>query len=236
MAYLFYLDKVLLPIAPSKLQLKIKNQNKTLQLINEGEVSVLKKAGLTQVDFDALIPNVQYPFATYNSGFQRAKTYLDKLEALKVSKKPFQFIVSRETPNGTPLFNTNMTVSLEDYTVKEDAKQGLDVVVTIKLKQYKDYGTKTCTVTIKQDKPEAPVQTTVESSRPASPAQIGIGSNVILNGTLHRDSYGGGAGQSRTNYRGKINFINTKGSHPYHVTTPEGGWLGWVTASSVQGV
>ena len=53
---------------------------------------------------------------------------------------------------------------------------------------------------------------------------------------MYRDSYGNGPGQMRSTYRGKINFINMSGSHPYHVTTPSGGWLGWVTADSVQGV
>ena len=40
----------------------------------------------------------------------------------------------------------------------------MDVVVTIKLKQYKDYGTKTCKVTIKQAKPVA------KPTPPARPA------------------------------------------------------------------
>ena len=47
------------------------------------------------------------------------------------------------------------------------------------------------------------------------------------------DSYGAKPGKTFTNYKGKVNFINKKGTHPYHVTTPSGGWLGWVTAGSV---
>lgn len=234
MAYYFYLDKMLLPIAPSKLQLKINNQNKTLTLINDGEINILKKAKLTDVDFDCLIPQVKYPFALYKDGFQKASYYLNKLEQLKTNKQPFQFIVTRTFPNGSMLFDTNMKVSLEDYKVKEDKKEGFDLVISISLKQYKDYGTKTANITFAQSKvkPKAVVQ----KPRPSNPKKIGIGSDVIVNGRLHRDSYGSGPGQTRTNYRGKINFINMKGSHPYHVTTPSGGWLGWVTASSVQGV
>ena len=51
MAYEVYLGKVLCPIAPSKIQTKIKNQNKTMNLINDGEVSILKAAGLTEISF-----------------------------------------------------------------------------------------------------------------------------------------------------------------------------------------
>ena len=46
MAYDMYLDKMLLPVATSKLSISIDNKNKTLVLINEGEINVLKKAGL----------------------------------------------------------------------------------------------------------------------------------------------------------------------------------------------
>lgn len=160
MAYYFYLGNTLLPVAPQKLQLKIDNANKTHTLINEGEINVLKTPGLTDIEFDALLPNVKYPFATYKSGFKRAKTFLQKLEDLKVGKKKFQFIVTRTLPNGKMLFDTNMKVSLESYTIKEDAKNyGQDVMVTIKLKQYRDYGTKTCNVTFASTKPKVTVTT-----------------------------------------------------------------------------
>ena len=158
MAYHFYLGKMLCPVAPSKLQLKIKNQNKTMTLINEGEVNILKEAGLTEVRFDLLLPNVKYPFSNYKSGFVGAKVFLDEIEKLKVEKKPFQFIVTRTFPNGKMLFDTNMKVSLEDYDIKEDSKQGFDVTVSIKLKQYKDYGTKTCTLTLSGTKPTVVTQ------------------------------------------------------------------------------
>lgn len=160
MAYHFYMGKMLCPIAPSKLQLKIANNNKTVTLINEGEVNILKQAGLTDVSFELLLPNVKYPFATYKSGFKNAKYFLDELEKMKVDNKPFQFIVTRLFPNGKMLFDTNMKVSLESYEIKEDAKQGFDVVVSVKLKQYKEFGTKTCNVTFVSSKPTVSVQNT----------------------------------------------------------------------------
>ncbi len=173
MGYEFYLDKMLLPITPSKLEIKIKNKNKTYDLINEGEINVLKNAGLSEISFEATFPNVKYPFAVYKNGFVTANHFLNQLELLKINKKPFQFIVTRLFPNKKNLFNTNIKVSLEDYTIKEDVKQGMDVVVTIKLKQYRDYGTKVCKVTIKQAKPVAkPVVTRPAPTSPApTPAQ-----------------------------------------------------------------
>lgn len=146
MAYQFFLDGVQLPIAPSALQLKIKNQNKTTDLINQGEINILKSPGLTEVSFDFLIPHTQYPFAEYPGGFKAPKYYLDKLESLKNGKKPFQFIVSRISPGGEQYFGTNLKVSIEDYTIKEDAGYEFDLTISIKLKQYRDYGAKLVTV------------------------------------------------------------------------------------------
>ena len=168
MAYHFYMGKMLCPIAPSKLQIKIGNKNKTMTLINEGEVNILKQVGLTEISFDMLLPNVRYPFATYKSGFRTAKYFLDELERLKTSKKPFQFIVTRFFPNRKMLFDTNLKVSLESYEIKESASEGFDVVVSVKLKQYRTYGTKICNVTFENKTPEV----SLEETRPteSSPA------------------------------------------------------------------
>ncbi|MEK3993716.1 LysM domain-containing protein [Psychrobacillus sp. FSL K6-2365] len=142
MAYSFFLDGVQFPIAPSSMETQINNNNKTITLINESEVNILKKPGLTDISFELLLPNSKYPFAVYPDGFQPATYYLEKLENLKLSKKPFQFIVSRMKPNGDLLFDTNLKVSLEDYPIQEDAENGFDIVVSLNLKQYREYGTK----------------------------------------------------------------------------------------------
>ena len=143
MAYCFFLDGVQLPVTPSTLSLKIANQNETLNLISDGEINVLKTPGLTEVSFDMLIPQGDYPFVVYPSGRQNASYYLGVVEKLKTSKKFFQFVVSRTSPNGQVLFDTNLTVSLEDYSIEEDAENGMDLTLSIKLKQYRPYSTKT---------------------------------------------------------------------------------------------
>lgn len=145
MAYFVFLGDMICPVTPAKIDTKIKGQNKTLTLINDGEINMLKSPGLTDISFDLLLPNVKYPFAVYDvkHKFQNADFLLSKLEQLKKGKKPFQFIVTRTMPNGRDLYNTNIKVSLEDYTIKEDKKEGFDIIVSVKLKQYKDFGTKT---------------------------------------------------------------------------------------------
>jgi nucleoid-associated protein YgaU len=80
--------------------------------------------------------------AKYEDGFKSPAYFTNHFEKLKTSKEPFQFIVSRQMPDGKLLFDNNMTVSMESYTIKEQVNQGFDLMVSIKLKQYKSFGTK----------------------------------------------------------------------------------------------
>ncbi len=233
--YDFYLDKCLLPIAPPKLQIKINNANKTLTLIDEGQINILKKAELTDIEFECDIPQVQYPFAVYKSGFKGATYFLNYFEQLKTDKKPFQFIVSRTLPNGKVLFSTNIKVSMEDYTISEQAKNGFDLTVKIKLKQYRDYGTKTVNIKIAQNKPQASVETKrADESKPAS-KEYKAGDIVNFHGGTHYySSYTGAKGYSARAGKAKITLDkNCKGNgkaHPYHLvhTDSTSNVYGWV--------
>lgn len=145
--YYFYMGGVLLPLAPEKFNLKVNNANKTITLINEGEINFLRTAGLTDLDFDVIIPAVQYSFAKYDSGFKSPSYFISHFERLKTLKSPFQFIIIRQMPDGKLLFDTNMTVSMEKYTIQEQSNQGFDLTVSFNLKQYRSYGAKTVRVT-----------------------------------------------------------------------------------------
>lgn len=160
MSYTCYLDGTEMP-TPGKLTVKIKGKNKTLILLNEGEINFLRQPGLT----DLVVPFV-FPMLT---GDHTPDFYLGILERLKTSKTATRFIMVRRSPDGRMLYDTNMRVSVEDYNITEDAKNGLDVSVDVNLKQWRDYGTKT--VTVEQPKQSQQQQTvTVTKERDASTA------------------------------------------------------------------
>lgn len=143
--YDLYIDGVLYPVTPSKVTVKTGNHNKTLDLINQGEVNVVKEAGLQEVSFDLLLPNSKYPFARYPDGYHNAGYYIELLRALKIEKKVFQFILGR-TASKSNLYNTNLTVTLEELTITDDTKEGMDAKASLKLKEWRSYGTKTITL------------------------------------------------------------------------------------------
>ena len=192
--YDFYLDKCLLPIAPPKLTVKIANANETVTLMNEGEINVLKNAGLTDIEFECRIPQEKYPFAVYKSGFRGADYFLDYFESLKTGMKPFQFIVCRRHPDGKRLFDTNIKVSMEDYKVTEDAKNGFDVMVKVKLRQWRDYGTKTVNIAFGMGKPKA--SATQQREAVSSPAPAAAQTYTVAKGdclwNIAKKFYGNG--------------------------------------------
>ena len=159
MSYACYLAGVQMP-TPAKLTVKIKNKNKTLILLNEGEINFLRTPGLTEI----VVP-FTFPMLTGRS----PDYYLGTLERLKTSKEPTQFILVRCSPDGRTLYDTNMRVSVEDYNIVEDATKGLDVAVDVNLKQWRSYGTKTATVEQPAESGQA-ATVTVEKERDASTA------------------------------------------------------------------
>ena len=137
--YSFYLGGILFPIAPAKVDIKTKNQNKTLTLINEGEINLLKDGGLKSITFTVMIPGRKYPFAKYLGGFLPIQYYISMLESMKKLKRPVQFIVLRNNSSLASIYNTNLTVSLEDYHIIEDAESlGEDINISISLKEYQN--------------------------------------------------------------------------------------------------
>lgn len=232
--YSVYIGKCLLPVSPQKIEVRTAGGNRTVRLIDGGEVSILGRAGLSDIELSCIIPQVRYPFAVYSGGFKEAKYFTDYFKELNDSGKPFQFIVVRCLPDGRPLSYENIKVSMEGLTVSEQAAEGFDIAVRLRLKQYREKGVKVLNTRLGGGIGEISSLSRCPSSTLGKP--VLIGSEVVVNGRLYGSSYGDAPGQMRSNYRGKVNFINLKGSHPYHIAAPNGGWLGWVAKESVRAV
>lgn len=148
--YQVFLAGVPLPIAPSKIETKVGSRNKVYDLVDGSQVSIPKGAELTEVEFSFLLPAQKYPFATIGGnlagnlgiiGNLTTSAFLTYLDTLKMNRETFQFIVVRLGMGLkiTSLYNTNLKCTLEDYTITEDADNGFDVEVSVKLREYRPY-------------------------------------------------------------------------------------------------
>ncbi len=142
------LDDTIFPVAPKKIVTSYQNNNKVINLANGGDVNILKKAGLTAIEFELLLPHTKYPFAFYESSFQNAEFYLNVLEELKNKESSFNFTIIRYLGKDRKLHNTSLRVSLENFVIVEDAGDNSDVVVRVKLKEFVEFSVKACNIVI----------------------------------------------------------------------------------------
>lgn len=162
MSYYFYLGDFMLPVPPPRMDIRVNNKNKTINLINEGEINIIKTPGLKEISFEALLPNANYPFADYSQSlagnavsaflgnafsYRPATNFLESLQTAKNSNSPIRLIITRMTASFAMLFDTNFLVTVEYFTMREDAKNAYDIIVPLRLKEWRDYGTKEVTVT-----------------------------------------------------------------------------------------
>lgn len=134
--YKIYIDDLLLPMGTDKLETSISDRDDERELIDGEVISVIKSAGLTTWKFNTLIAPYKISGGCYENGRTiTTNDLLNKLEALKVSKMPFQFKVIRSNDLG----DTDTTVTLKDYKRVESTETSLMSEVEINLRVYKSH-------------------------------------------------------------------------------------------------
>ena len=231
--FLEYDGKVVqFPVNPTELSVTTQADNETVTTISLGQINKLATAQLKEVTFQSFF-NYDTS-ASYVIGKNRGSKpsfFVDLIQTIMNGKEPCRFVISD--------CGINFLASIESF--EEITKSGCerDVYYTITFKEFKNFKAKFVEIKEPPKQETQQPEEVVEAVTPKEPQeestnkQVTIGCTVIVNGRLHRDSYGAGPGQTESNATRKVNFINMNGSHPYHVTTMDGGWRGWVTADSV---
>ena len=103
MAYLIYVENVLMPVTPSKITRKVPGKNEEIELLGGKTVLNLQEPGLTEWSMDFLLPKTKYPFVNIISDKQELRSqdfYLTHFNTLMAKAKPFDFMIIRTKPNG----------------------------------------------------------------------------------------------------------------------------------------
>lgn len=214
---------VQIPVNPQTFKVDTDGNNTTAEIIALGEVVIARKKKLSKISWDSFFPyDSWYPAIRTTGAFESAQFYLNFLNKIRDDCKPCRLTVTG--------IEFDEQVVIESFDYYHQAGDHEDTYYSIEFKKYQPHKVSivsTTDIVTQVQSIVTPSKVTVE------PKEITIGCDVILNGTVHYSSYGAKPGQTFTNYKGKINLINMKGSHPYHVTTPSGGYLGWVLKESV---
>jgi hypothetical protein len=142
-------SQIELPLGLSGFRWSIKNQNRTVVLINESEINIPKLAGLSSYYLEFIIPQVKHHFQLSYLPSQPAAYYFNIFDEIKESAKPFTFTLARHKPTGDALMNTgggdSGWVTLETFSANESPEDLFDFRVSMELKRWKAYGPKTLT-------------------------------------------------------------------------------------------
>lgn len=125
-----------LPLAPEEFNTKVGNKNQTVDLIELGEVNLIKAIGLRDFSFKVLLPK-DSQLCDETENFREPIFYLNKFREIKESKRSVILTIIRIMPRGDTIFSGNAEVTLEDYEVSESAGQEGDFWVDLNLKEYK---------------------------------------------------------------------------------------------------
>lgn len=220
---------VQIPVNPPTFNVKTGSNNDTAEIITLGEIVIPKKKKLSSISWESFFPHESWHPAVRTKGsFQSAEFYLKFLNKIRDDCKPCHLTVTG--------IGLDEDVVIESFDYYHQAGDHEDTYYSLTFTKYQAYGV---SIISKVDASNQLGKTTAvgavspQAAITPTAKEVTIGCNVILNGRVHYSSYGDKPGKAFTNYRGKVNLINKKGSHPYHVTTPSGGWLGWVTKESV---
>lgn len=219
---------VQIPVNPPTFDVKTSGNNATAEIITLGEVVIPKKKKLSGISWESFFPYESWFHAVRTAGsFKSAEFYLKFLDKIRDDCKPCHLTVTG--------IGFDEDVVIESFDYYHQAGDHEDTYYSISFKKYQPYSVAIIAKdSVLTQLNKTPVGTVSPQAKVApAPKEITVGCDVILNGRVHTDSYGSKPGKTFTNYKGKVNLINKKGSHPYHVTTPSGGWLGWVTKESV---
>lgn len=139
--YKFYLKnddvQVLLPVTPSQLITKKGNNNRTINILNMGEINLIHNGVLDEISFSLLLPGQDWNFVQKEDGFKLPLYFLNFLAKCKESTKPTSLIIFRCMIDGTQIFSTNRDLVLEEYTVNEKAGDFGDFWVDTRWKAYR---------------------------------------------------------------------------------------------------
>lgn len=225
--YIFYFadgrDVLTFPITPGELTYKQGSKNETITLISEGEVNIPKPPSLFEIEFEARFPMVKYPYSRDAWDFE---SYVAKFEELKNEKKHFHFIVIRDSLRNKRSWETDVKVLLEDFTINEKADEGDDVLISFKLKQYKEYGVKKVKVEIDNSKPTT--TSTSKEPRDTDNKASETKTYTVKSGdtlwTIAKGEYGNGSLHSKI-YDANVNAIEADAQKHGKESSRNGHWI-----------
>lgn len=227
--YIRFGRRLKIPVLPEEIEDSMENNDKTYNVLGVGQVAVLKKPKLREISWKSFFPaDTSAPWV--QDGARSPETYVEALREAMEEQETGRLIISR-----SGLFDTNMEVSVADFTITDKGGEPGDIYYEVKFREYRDYSPETVSLITTPASPANSfegltiVQAVTEQERPVESPVVRVGATAIANGNYYYSSLGSEPHGVANNKRVTIRRIVS--SAPYPVLIDD---LGWVQESQLQ--
>lgn len=230
-------QKIRLPINPEKLPESKESDNSNYNVLGLGPIMVPRKPKLQVVTISSFFPGRYLPGTELWDGYHEPEYYINFLRKAMDDKAIVDYMPIRSFENGER-FATNLTgfnALITKFNVEERGGETGDFYYDLELTEYKDYSP----IPYKTDNsiPGSPITAYPEPSRSIPEGQLYVGCTCIANGEYYYTSYGDAPSSAVSGRRVIVSrIVDLSRACPYHITTENGGALGWISGDSLEAV
>lgn len=230
----------LLPVNPETLPVARSVSNGEYNVMGIGPIMIPRIPNQRKVSISSFFPG--RPFSGMlvgQRGFVPPSEFIDFFEGAMKNREIIVYHPIRYYENGEAFSggdDEGFQCLVTQFDTEERGGETGDFYFTLEIVEYRDYAPQQLVFQpVEEDSEQVPLAASVEPTRTIPPGQIVVGSLCIINGRYYADSYGGGSygnGNGRTVKVSRI--VDLSRADPYHVTTENGGALGWTSADCLQ--
>ena len=225
-----------LPVNPEKLPVERDNDNGDYNVLGIGPIMVPRTPKQRVVTISSFFPGRPFSGVLTPNEFKTPEFYIQFFESAMNDKVPILYTPVRYYENGEPFMtgDAGFQVLVTQFTTEERGGETGDFYYDLTLTEYRDYSPGTIQVK-QQGTTTTPTAVTTEPSREIPAGQLTVGCTCIANGPYYYSSYGDephGNGNGRRVVVSRI--VDATRAYPVHVTTEDGGALGWMKKDALQ--
>lgn len=227
-----------LPINPEELPVARGTENSDENVLGLGPINIPRIPSLKTVSISSYFPG-RINLMTLTSGsFKEPYFYINFFETAMLQKQIVTYTPVRVYENGEPYMtqDTGFDVLVTHFEYTEKGGETGDFYYELELTEYKDYSPQIINLTGETTASGEAIATT-ENTRNIPEGQLYVGAQVVVNGDYFYSSYGDephGTGNGRTAVISRIISDDATRAYAIHITTPDGGALGWVKADELK--
>lgn len=229
-----------LPVNPDEIKSSVGSNNEDYNVLSLGPVIQPRTPKLKVVSFSSYFPGRPDSIMLQPESFKEPSFYISFFEKAFKNKEILTYIPSRCYETGEAYAATEdngFQAVVTSWEYSEKGGETGDFYYSLELTEYKDFSPITIAITGETDTQTQAAIAVPEKTRDVPKNQLYVGATVTVNGPYYYSSYGDipyYQSNGATYLISRIITDDPARPYPIHITTANGGAVGWVKKDSCQ--